>query len=81
MRRIVFDYVVDGCSFLFFSSHTISSEDTCFNDILSRCQVKKSLNPDANMSIAYGAERSISSLKRNLSSISAEGDMKLTTSN
>ena len=62
-------------------SHVISGEDNCFNDVLNRCQVKKSLNLDANMSVAYGAEKAITSLKRSLSSISAESDMKQTTSN
>ncbi len=59
----------------------ISGEDTCFNDILNRCQVKKSLNLETNMSVAYGNDRQITSLKRNLNAISAESDIKQTASN
>jgi transposase-like protein len=61
--------------------HVISGEDTCFNDILNRCQVKKSLNLETNMSVAYGNDRQITSLKRNLNAISAESDIKQTASN
>lgn len=62
-------------------SHVISGEDACFNDILGRCQVKKSLNLETNMSVAYGADRQITSLKRTLNTVSAESDMKQTASN
>ncbi|CAF0775187.1 unnamed protein product [Rotaria sordida] len=61
--------------------HVISGEDIGFNDILSRCQVKKSLNIETNMSVAYGADRQITSLKRNINIISAESDIKQTASN
>ncbi|CAF0960231.1 unnamed protein product [Rotaria magnacalcarata] len=61
--------------------HTISGEDIGFNEILSRCQVKKSLNLETNMSVAYGADRQITPLKRNINIISAETDIKRTTSN
>jgi hypothetical protein len=57
-------------------SHVISGEDTRFNEILNRCQVKKSLNLETNMSIAYGADRPITSLKRNLPT---ENDIKQPT--
>jgi hypothetical protein len=56
--------------------HVISGEDTRFNEILNRCQVKKSLNLETNMSIAYGADRPITSLKRNLPT---ENDIKQPT--
>jgi hypothetical protein len=59
----------------------ISGEDTCFNDILNRCQVKKSLNLETNMSVAYGTDRQVTSLKRNLNAISVENDIKQTASN
>lgn len=62
-------------------SHVISGEDIGFNEMLSRCQVKKSLNLETNMSVEYGTDRSMTSLKRNLNTISAESDMKQTTSN
>ncbi|CAF0960128.1 unnamed protein product [Rotaria magnacalcarata] len=58
--------------------HVISSEDTRLNDILSRCQVKKSLNLETNMSVAYGADRQITSLKRNINTISTDNDIKQT---
>ncbi len=66
-------------SFLF--SHIISGEDSCLNEILSRCQVKKALNLETNMSVAYGADRQITSLKRNINTVSAESDIKQTASN
>ena len=66
---------------VFHFSHVISGEDTCFNDILNRCQVKKSLNLETNMSVAYGADRQITSLKRNINTISTENDIKQTASN
>jgi hypothetical protein len=62
-------------------SHIISGEDTRFNEILSRCQVKKSLNLETNMSVAYGAERQITSLKREINTVSVENDIKQTASN
>ncbi|CAF1059117.1 unnamed protein product [Rotaria sordida] len=58
--------------------HVISSEDTRLNDILSRCQVKKSLNLETNMSVAYGADRQITSLKRNINTITTDNDIKQT---
>ncbi|CAF3332504.1 unnamed protein product [Rotaria sp. Silwood1] len=61
--------------------HVISGEDIGFNEILSRCQVKKSLNIETNMSVAYGADRQIISLKRNINTISAESDIKQAASN
>lgn len=71
------------CVFLFFDfiiiSHAISSEDTRFNEILNRCQVKKSLNLEANMSIAYGADRPITSLKRTLTTDDDDDDIKQST--
>jgi hypothetical protein len=66
---------------IFFPSHVISSEDSRFNDILNQCQVKKSLNVEKNMSVAYGTDRQSTSLKRNLNTISAESDIKQTASN
>jgi len=54
----------------------ISNEDSRFNEILNRCQVKKSLNLETNMSIAYGADRPITNLKRNLTT---ENDIKQPT--
>ncbi len=66
---------------IFFPSHVISSEDSRFNDILNQCQVKKSLNVETNMSVAYGTDRQSTSLKRNLNTISAESDIKQTASN
>jgi hypothetical protein len=65
-------------TYIFFPSfsHVISSEDTRFNEILNRCQVKKSLNLETNMSVAYGADRQITSLKR---SLTTENDIKQTT--
>ena len=54
----------------------ISGEDTCLNEILRRCQAKRSLNLDANMSIAYDTDRQLTSLKRNLNTVSAESDIK-----
>ncbi len=59
----------------------ISNEDTCFNDILNRCQAKKSLNLEANMSVAYGTDRQITSLKRSINTISVESDIKQMASN
>ncbi|CAF3911232.1 unnamed protein product [Adineta steineri] len=59
--------------------HVISSEDTRLNDILNRCQVKKSLNLETNMSVAYGTDRQITSLKRNINTITIENDIKQTT--
>ncbi|CAF1135037.1 unnamed protein product [Adineta steineri] len=61
--------------------HIIPGEDTCFNDILSRCQVKKSLNLETNMSVAYGTDRQTPSLKRILTTNSAESDIKQPASN
>jgi hypothetical protein len=66
---------------IFFPSHVISSEDSRFNDILNQCQVKKSLNVETNMSVAYGTDRQSTSLKRNLNTISAESDIKQAASN
>ncbi|CAF0836823.1 unnamed protein product [Adineta ricciae] len=56
--------------------HVISGEDTRLNDILNRCQVKKSLNLESNMSVAYGPDRAVTSLKRNHTSITTENDIK-----
>jgi hypothetical protein len=61
---------------LFLFSHIISGEDTRLNEILSRCQVKKSVNIETNTSVAYGADRQITSLKRNLNPITTENDIK-----
>ena len=60
----------------FLHSHGISNDDTRFNEILNRCQVKKSLNLETNTSVAYGADRQITSLKRNLIT---ENDIKQPT--
>ncbi len=61
-----------------FSSHVISSEDTRLNEILNRCQIKKSLNLETNMSVAYATDRQIPSLKRNINTITTENDIKQT---
>lgn len=71
----MFVYCIDFSCLIFFS-HTISGEEIGFNEILSRCQVKKSLNIETNMSVAYGADRQIIPLKRNINMISAESDIK-----
>ena len=63
----------------FFPSHVISGEDSRLNDILNRCQVKKSLNLESNMSVAYGPDRAVTSLKRNHTSITTENDIKQST--
>lgn len=54
----------------------ISNEDSRLNEILNRCQVKKSLNLETNMSIAYGADRPLTTLKR---SLTTENDIKQPT--
>jgi hypothetical protein len=59
-----------------FFSHIISGEDTRLNEILSRCQVKKSLHSETNTSVAYGADRQITSIKRNINIITTENDIK-----
>ncbi|CAF0965250.1 unnamed protein product [Adineta ricciae] len=56
--------------------HVISGEDACLNEVLRRCQAKRSLNLDANMSIAYDTDRQLTSLKQNLNTVSAESDIK-----
>lgn len=43
--------------------------------------MKKSLNLETNMSVAYGSDRQVTSLKRNINTISAESDIKQTASN
>lgn len=59
----------------------MSNEDTCLNDLLNRCQVKKSLNLETNMSVAYTADRQVTSSKRNMNTMSIENDIKQTPSN
>lgn len=61
--------------------HVMSNEDTCLNDLLNRCQVKKSLNLETNMSVAYTADRQVTSSKRNMNTMSIENDIKQTPSN
>ena len=64
-----------------FFSHRIIGENASLNETLGRCQVKKSLNPETNISVSYGADKQMTSLKRSMHTISAKSDMKLTGSN
>ena len=71
-----------ACHFWFcYFSHALSGEDTGFNELLNRCQVKKSSNLEANTPVAYGADRRTTSLKRNISTVSAKSDIQQMPSN
>jgi predicted metal-dependent HD superfamily phosphohydrolase len=52
----------------------ISSDDSRLNEILSRCQVKKTLNLETNISVAYATDdRAMHTSKR---TINTDMDMK-----
>lgn len=61
----------------------MSGDDSHFNEILTQCQVKKSLHSQTNTSIAYGAaDRQLTTpSKRNIHSVVVESDLKPMTSN